>query len=252
MTTILEAIDISHQFIASDGSITPSLEGVTLHLTKGSFTCLIGASGSGKSTLLRILAGLIKPTSGHVLYEGKALTRPQKKISVIFQTDNLMPWRTVAENIALPLQLAGMNLRQRQDRVQHLIELTGLTGFEKQYPAELSGGMAQRVAIARGLITEPEVLLLDEPFGALDSLTREEMWDELLRLWSTTQATVLMVTHSIEEATFLADQVFVFSPRPATITATFDIPFERPHALPLLTDMAFHQTTASIRAVIRR
>jgi NitT/TauT family transport system ATP-binding protein len=249
---IIEARHISHYFSASDGGMTFALEDVSFSLETGTFTCLIGASGSGKSTLLRILAGLVSPMAGEVIFDGSPLTRPQRRISIIFQKDNLMPWRTVVDNIALPLQLAGVSVAKKKDSVQQLIEVVGLQGFENQYPAELSGGMIQRVAIARGLITQPDVLLLDEPFGALDAMTREEMWHELLRVWATTHATVFMVTHSIEEAVFLADRVMVLSSRPGQLIGEFEIPFPRPRALNLLTDTRFHYFTGQIRTTIRK
>lgn len=249
---LLEAQQISHHFSASDGQHVPALSEVSLALSSGAFTCLIGPSGCGKSTLLRILAGLIKPASGQVLLEGKPLARPQRRISIFFQKDNLMPWRTVYENIVLPLQLAGTPSQKQKARVREMLEITGLRGSEKQYPAELSGGMAQRVAIARGLITAPAILLMDEPFGALDALTREEMWEELLRIWSAAQTTVLMVTHSIDEALFLADRVLVMSPRPGTLLRAFDIPFARPRHSALLAEATFHHLAAELRAAIRR
>lgn len=249
-TAILHANHIHHTFTAANGQPIPALEDVSLALLPGTFTALIGPSGCGKSTLLRILAGLVKPISGQVQFGGLPLNRPQRQISMIFQKDNLMPWRTVYENIELPLQLAGIAKNEREQRVAHLLYVTGLLGFENQYPAELSGGMAQRVAIARGLINEPDVLLMDEPFGALDALTREQMGQELLRIWATTQATVLMVTHSISEAVFLADRVLVMSPRPGHLIREVQIPFARPRSLELLTDTTFTLLEAQIRAAI--
>jgi NitT/TauT family transport system ATP-binding protein len=210
----------------------------------------VGKSGSGKTTLLRILSGLVKPTSGQVLLDEYKLTRPQRRVSIVFQRDNLMPWRTVYKNIVLPLQLAGVGRRKQRERAMQLLEITGLTGFEKTYPAELSGGMAQRVAIARGLITEPDVLLLDEPFGALDAMTREQMWQELLRILEKTRATVFMVTHDIREAIFLADRVIVLSSRPGQIIADIKVPFERPRDFDLLTNMEFNQLEATVRAAL--
>lgn len=249
-TAILHADHIYHTFTVANGQPIAALEDVSLALAPGTFTALIGPSGCGKSTLLRVLAGLVKPTSGQVQFGGLALDRPQRQISLIFQKDNLMPWRTVYENIELPLQLAGIPKPEREQRVAHLLYITGLLGFENHYPAELSGGMAQRVAIARGLINEPDVLLMDEPFGALDALTREQMGQELLRIWATTQATVLMVTHSISEAVFLADRVLVMSPRPGHIIREVHIPFARPRGIELLTDTTFTQLAAQIRAAI--
>jgi len=248
---ILEAQHLGKVFRASDGGLTSAVEGVSIALEPGTLTCLIGPSGCGKSTVLRMLAGLVKPSEGEIWLDGQPLHRPRRRISIVFQEDNLMPWRSVGDNIALPLQLAGVPHKTQRERVEDMLAVTGLEDFRNQYPAELSGGMAQRVAIARGLVTEPGVLLLDEPFGALDALTREDMWQELLRIWSTTQATVLMVTHSIEEATFLADRVLVMSPRPGQITTQFQIPFPRPRQIDLLADPAFTQLAAKIRAAIQ-
>ncbi|MBI5931427.1 MAG: ABC transporter ATP-binding protein [Chloroflexi bacterium] len=250
MTAILQADHVHHTFTAANGQTIIALEDVSLALSPGTFTALIGPSGCGKSTLLRILAGLVKPTSGQVQFGGLPLHRPQRQISMIFQKDNLMPWRTVYENIELPLQLAGVSKNEREQRVARLLYVTGLLGFENQFPAELSGGMAQRVAIARGLVNEPDVLLMDEPFGALDALTREQMGQELLRIWSTTQATVVMVTHSISEAVFLADRVLVMSPRPGHFIREVTVPFTRPRSIELLTDSTFTLLEAQIRAAI--
>jgi len=247
---ILVADSINHAYSTSDGQTVETLRDISIDFMPSTFTCLVGKSGSGKTTLLRILSGLVKPTSGQVLLDEYKLTRPQRRVSIVFQRDNLMPWRTVYKNIVLPLQLAGVGRRKQRERATQLLEITGLTGFEKTYPAELSGGMAQRVAIARGLITEPDVLLLDEPFGALDAMTREQMWQELLRILEKTRATVFMVTHDIREAIFLADRVIVLSSRPGQIIADIKVPFERPRDFDLLTNMEFNQLEATVRAAL--
>lgn len=247
---ILVADSINHAYSTSDGQTVETLRDISIDFMPSTFTCLVGKSGSGKTTLLRILSGLVKPTSGQVLLDEYKLTRPQRRVSIVFQRDNLMPWRTVYKNIVLPLQLAGVGRRKQRERAMQLLEITGLTGFEKTYPAELSGGMAQRVAIARGLITEPDVLLLDEPFGALDAMTREQMWQELLRILEKTRATVFMVTHDIREAIFLADRVIVLSSRPGQIIADIKVPFERPRDFDLLTNMEFNQLEATVRAAL--
>ncbi len=211
---------------------------------------LVGPSGCGKSTLLRILGGLLAPTVGEVQFNGQMLARPQRRISMVFQRDNLMPWRTVRRNITLPLQLAGVSRHDQHQRLQNMLAITGLLEFADMFPAELSGGMAQRVTIARGLITEPDVLLLDEPFGALDAMTREQMWRELLKVWAETHAAVMMVTHSTREAVFLADRVLVMSPRPGRLLAEVPVPFARPRTLDLLTDQAFIAVEARIRGLL--
>ena len=204
---ILAAEQISHVYTGPSGDV-PALDHVSLGLSRESFVCLVGPSGCGKSTLLRILAGLLRPTAGRALLEGQPITRAQRRIGIIFQKSNLMPWRTVYSNLSLPLELAGVPVEEQARRTLAMLELTGLQNFAEAYPAELSGGMAQRVAIGRALIHDPEVLLLDEPFGALDALTREQMSEELLHIWARARKTVLMVTNSIPEAVLLADRVW--------------------------------------------
>jgi NitT/TauT family transport system ATP-binding protein len=187
------------------------------------FVCILGPSGSGKSTLLRILAGVLAPTRGSVVFTGGT-----PRIGFVFQQSNLMPWRTVLDNITLPLELEGMRRAQAYQRAQELIDLVGLQGFEKSWPRDLSGGMAQRVAIARALVHDPDILLLDEPFGSLDALTRERMGGELLRIWQARQKTVLMVTHSISEALFLSDRIYVLTQRPGSIKLQLEVELPRP------------------------
>jgi NitT/TauT family transport system ATP-binding protein len=184
---------------------------------------VLGPSGSGKSTLLRILAGLLEPSCGSFSFVGG---RP--KIGMVFQQSNLMPWRTTLENITLPLELEGIPPGERRARAQELIDLVGLQSFESSWPRDLSGGMAQRVAIARALVHDPDILLLDEPFGSLDALTRERMWTELARIWQMRRKTVLMVTHSIGEALFMADRVLVLTQRPGRIKLDLKVDLPRP------------------------
>ena len=212
-----------------------ALCGVNLALYPREFVSLLGPSGSGKSTLLRILAGLVQPSSGEVRFnqvgsqcgsEGTPGERPLT--SLVFQDANLMPWRSVRENIALPLLLSGVPRPEALAKASEWIELVGLSGFANSWPRDLSGGMAQRVAIARALIQDPGLLLLDEPFGALDALTREKMAAELLRLWQDRRTTVLMVTHSISEALLLSDRVLVFSSRPGSVVLDLNVTLPRP------------------------
>ncbi|GAB4540436.1 MAG: ABC transporter ATP-binding protein [Anaerolineales bacterium] len=188
------------------------------------FICFLGPSGAGKTTLLRALAHLIRPDSGKIHYVHHA--RP--KIGMVFQQPNLMPWRTARENIALPLELSAMSAEKIRRKTEDMQNLVGLRGFEDSYPRELSGGMAQRVALARALIHGPDILLLDEPFAALDAITRERMWGELSRIWQETQKTIIMVTHSINEALFLADRVLVLTQRPAQIKLDLTVELPRP------------------------
>jgi len=209
-----------------------ALRQVTFEVCPQEFLCVLGPSGSGKSTLLRILAGLLEPTAGEVGFAGGQ----QPRIGMVFQQANLMPWRSVIANLTLPLELEGVDNGRAQAQAQEMIELVGLEGFEGYWPRDLSGGMAQRVAIGRALIHDPDLLLLDEPFGSLDALTRERMWSELSRIWQARQPamdggpgkTVLMVTHSISEALFLADRVLVLSQRPGTVKLDMEVDLPRP------------------------
>lgn len=211
------------------------------------FVCILGPSGSGKSTLLRVLAGLLPPTRGEVYYNGQG--SPQE-IGFVFQKANLMPWRTVVENITLPLELQHLPRTESQDQAQELVNLVGLEGFEESLPRDLSGGMEQRVAIARALIHDPRILLLDEPFGSLDALTRERMGSELLRIWQARRKTVLMVTHAIPEAVFLADRVLVLSPRPGKISLDLEIALPRPREEGMRYTPAFGEIARQLKSAI--
>jgi len=201
-----------------------ALENISFNVHPREFVCVLGPSGSGKTTLLRILAGLIAPTSGSFMFGHGG----QPSIGMVFQQANLMPWRTVVENIKLPLEVKKMDETSARAKTQEMIELVGLTGFEDSLPRDLSGGMAQRVAIARSLIHDPDLLLLDEPFASLDALTRERMWTELSRIWQMRQKTVIMVTHSINESLFLADRVLVLTQRPGKVKLDLKVDLPRP------------------------
>ena len=192
---------------------------------------LVGRSGCGKSTLLRILAGLIAPSSGSVTIAGRRVSGPRRDVSLVFQRSALMPWRNVIENVLLPVEILGLSKREYRPVAADLLALVGLQGFERRRPYELSGGMHQRVALCRALIQDPKVLLMDEPFAALDALTREELSLELQRIWSERQKTIVFVTHSIQEAVLLADRVVAMSPRPGRIVRTIDVDLPRPRSL---------------------
>ena len=220
---ILTVQNLSVIFPDNNGGLHALAE-VSFEVCPQEFICVLGPSGSGKTTLLRVLAGLLTQSTGRLDFENGQ----QPRIGMVFQQSNLMPWRTAIENITLPLELQGMDLKEAQARAQELIDLVGLQGFEQSWPRDLSGGMAQRVAIARALIHDPDLLLLDEPFGSLDALTRERMWMELSRIWQARQKTVVMVTHSIGESLFLADRVLVLSQRPGRIRLDLTVDLPRP------------------------
>ena len=240
----LEIRALSARFVSHLGELE-ALENVSLSVHQGEFICLVGPSGCGKSTLLRLVAGLIPPSAGAITLRGNAHQAPGREIGLVFQQPTLLPWRSVEGNIALPLELAGVAPDVRMAQVASLLALVGLSDFANEYPANLSGGMAQRAAIARALAQNPAVLLLDEPFGALDALTREYMAGELLRIWEQTRKTVLMVTHNVEEAALLADRVIVMSPRPGRVIADVTVPLPRPRSAGLL-------GTAPLQAVAQR
>jgi NitT/TauT family transport system ATP-binding protein len=250
----LAAVNLNYVF--EDGPLHV-LANISLTIEAGAFAVLVGPSGVGKSTLLRLLAGLLRPSTGQIMLDGQPASQSRDPLGLVFQRDNLMPWRTVTENVRLPLELLGKNGRATRQRVQEMIELVGLAGFEQSYPAQLSGGMAQRVALARALVHQPALLLLDEPFGALDALTRERMGQELLRIWQAMPVTVFMVTHSIYEAVLLADTVLVMggdpgNGRPATITHHIPIQLPRPRQFEMQGTAEFQEYAAKIRAAIQQ
>ena len=234
------------------GRTVQALTSIDLRIVRGSFVALIGPSGCGKSTLLRIIAGLEKPDAGVVLIRGQ---EPEKfraggELGIVFQDPALLPWRSVRRNIALPLQVLGQSVRANEARIAELIELVGLSGYAKALPGQLSGGMRQRVAIARALVTDPSFLLMDEPFGALDQILRRTMNLELQRIWMARQTTALMVTHSIDEAAFLADQVVVMHSAPGRIADIVDVPFSRPRAHDLFANAQFHAVCDRLAAAL--
>jgi NitT/TauT family transport system ATP-binding protein len=220
---ILSVKNLSVVFPDNNGGLC-ALDDISFEVRPRDFICFLGPSGSGKTTLLRILAGLLKPSSGHVGFANNH----QPGIGMVFQQAHLMPWRTVLDNIKLPLELESVDETSARIKAQEMIELVGLNGFENLLPRELSGGMAQRVGIARALVHDPDLLLLDEPFASLDAMTRERMWVELSRIWQAKQKTVIMVTHSINESLFLADRVFVLTQRPGRIKMEMPVDLPRP------------------------
>jgi NitT/TauT family transport system ATP-binding protein len=246
---ILSVEGLSMTFPSADGGLD-TLDDISFQVYPRDFVCILGPSGSGKTTLLRLLAGLLQPTSGRVLLGGQVVERPPQGVGFVFQNANLMPWRTVLENITLPLEIGGTPAHTYPLQAREMVELVGLEGFEHSLPRDLSGGMAQRVAIARALVHDPQVLLLDEPFGSLDALTRERMRTELLRIWNVRQKTVVMVTHSINEALFLADRVLVFSQRPARLCLDMGVDFPRPREQEIVHTPHFGDLARQVREAI--
>ncbi|MEV6985638.1 ABC transporter ATP-binding protein [Sphaerisporangium sp. NPDC051017] len=248
--TAIDITDLTVQF-QSKRSQTLAVDNVTLRVDAGEFVTIVGPSGCGKSTLLKIIAGLVKPTSGTVALLGRPVTQPQKNIGFVFQRAALLEWRGVRKNILLQAEMRGLGRASAARRADELIELTGLTGFENALPHELSGGMQQRVALCRALLHQPPVLLMDEPFGALDALTREQLNTELNRIWQETGTTIVLVTHSIAEAVFLGTRVEVMSPRPGRIVRTLavDLPPGRDYAQ-VMSDERFDRLATQIRELL--
>lgn len=219
--------NLSKRYETSDADVL-ALDEVSLEIRDNEFATILGPSGCGKTTLLKILAGLIRPTGGQVEIDGKLIDGPGEDRAMVFQSFALMPWATVLDNVAFGLKMRGMPTEERRDRARRMLETVGLQSFEKSLPRQLSGGMQQRVGLARALVTEPEVLLMDEPFSALDEQTRRYMQDELLRMWETNKTTVVFVTHSMEEAVKLGDRVIMLSPRPGRLHSIYDVTVPRP------------------------
>ncbi|MGS2617752.1 ABC transporter ATP-binding protein [Micromonospora sp. LZ34] len=244
----IEALTVRFQ---SKRAQTTAIDNVTMRVKPGEFVTIVGPSGCGKSTLLKVVAGLVKPTAGSVSLMGQPVTKPQKEIGFVFQRAALLEWRGARKNILLQAEMRGMDAATSARRADELMELTGLTGFEDALPHELSGGMQQRVALCRALLHRPRVLLMDEPFGALDALTREQLNTELNRIWRETATTILLVTHSIAEAVFLGTRVEVMSPRPGRIVRTLEVelPAERNYAQ-VMVDERFDRLSTEIRNLL--
>jgi NitT/TauT family transport system ATP-binding protein len=219
---------VSHAYPEPGGAMHPVLDDVSLDIASGEFICVIGASGSGKTTLLRIIANLVKPTTGIIRIDDERITKPGGRISFVFQQDALWPWRSVLANAAYGLEIRGIAKAQAEERARQYLQLVGLAKYERYYPHQLSGGMRQRVNLARALTVDPDVLLMDEPFAALDAQTRELMQLEVARIWQATGKTIVFVTHQIDEAVFLADRVVTMSSRPGSVRAITPIAIARP------------------------
>ena len=243
---MLRDIGMTYQ---NDGKDVTALTGVSMDIKKGEFVSLVGPSGCGKTTLLRIIADLIAPTSGEIKIAGETPreARLKQRYGMVFQSAVLYEWRTVKKNIMLPLEIMHIPQKEREDRAMKMLELVGLTEFADHYPSQLSGGMQQRVGIARALAIQPEILLMDEPFSALDEFTREKLHEDLLRIWRRTNKTIVFVTHNISESVFLSDKVCVLSPHPGRLSALVDIDLPRPRTMELKNTPHFTELVAKVR-----
>jgi NitT/TauT family transport system ATP-binding protein len=241
------------QIYKTTGQDVLAVSDVSFEVKPGRFVVLVGPSGCGKSSLLMMMAGLRHPTSGTILVSGAPIDNPDpNRVGVVFQEPSLFPWLTAEENVEFPLTLRGVAKKDRRAKAQEALQLVGLDGFDKRHPHELSGGMKQRVSIARGLVQDPPVLLMDEPFAALDEQTRMTMGDELLRIWSATGKTVIFVTHSLTEAVYLADEVIVMSPRPGRIVDRLEVALPRPRTFEMLSGDTFGSLRDRIWRHIRK
>ena len=227
-----------------------ALEGVSFEIQTANFVSIVGPSGCGKSTLLKIISGLLPASSGKITVNGQPVTGPLENVGMVFQAPVLLKWRSVLGNILLPVEFAKLDLPSHLEKARALINLVGLAGFEEMYPHELSGGMQQRASLCRALVTDPQLMLMDEPFGALDAMTRDELDMELLRIWEERKKTVLFVTHSIQEAVFLSDQVFVMSSRPGRLLEKIPIDLPRPRTLEMMSTVEFGEYTLRIRGLL--
>jgi NitT/TauT family transport system ATP-binding protein len=237
-------------FEARSGEVTTAVADVSLDIAKNEFVCLVGPSGCGKSTLLRLAAGLLLPDRGGVSIGGERVREPRSDTGIVFQSPTLLPWATILDNVLFPAKMMGLAGPEIRERARSLLKLVGLEGLERRFPRELSGGMQQRAGICRALIHNPDVLLMDEPFGALDALTREELTIELLRIWTTQPKTILFVTHSIPEAVMLSDRVAVMSARPGRVAEVLRVDLPRPRSFEMESADEFHRCTQRIRQLI--
>ncbi|MCC7016871.1 MAG: ABC transporter ATP-binding protein [Rhodospirillales bacterium] len=241
---------VTKRFVTRAGADVLALSEVTLSIPRDQFVTVVGPSGCGKTTLMKLIGGITPPSQGEIRLGGQVLSRPSQKIGMVFQQPVLLPWRSVLDNILFPIEMLGWPVADYRDEARRLIDLVGLGGFEDALPNELSGGMQQRVCICRALVYDPEMLLMDEPFGALDAMTREDLSFELLRIWNERRKTVVFVTHSINEAVLLADRVIVMTPRPGRIVMDVPIALPRPRTLSTEFSTEFTQYVKTIRTAI--
>ena len=243
---VIEISGVSKTYKTRDGDV-PSLRPIDFNVRDGEFVVVVGPSGCGKTTLLKMLAGLLPPSTGEIRIDGKAITKPHSGVGIVFQTAMLLPWRSVFDNVMMPVEVKNLPREVYKKRAQALLDMVGLQGFENKFPWQLSGGMQQRASICRALVHDPKIVLMDEPFGALDAMTRERMNVELQRIQRETSKTVLLITHSIPEAVFLANRILVMTERPGAIAAVYDVPLERPRTLDVLADPVFIELSQTIR-----
>jgi NitT/TauT family transport system ATP-binding protein len=244
---LVRIVGLQKIYKTRDGNDIHALKDIDLDIRAAEFISIVGPSGCGKTTLLKILAGILNRTAGEVVMAGRSMHGPSRELGVVFQAPVLLPWRTVLQNVMVPIQVQRRDRAVFEARARALIAMVGLRGFEHKYPSELSGGMQQRVGICRALVHDPSFLLMDEPFGALDAMTRETMNEELQRLWRENRKTILLVTHSIPEAVYLADRVVVMTPRPGRIVDVIDIDLPRPRTLAMQNTPEFGRFVVAIR-----
>ena len=247
---LLIVVEDVRRIFHSGAKTVHALDGVSFGVRESSFVSIVGPSGCGKSTLLKIISGLLPANSGKVMVNGNPVEEPLENVGMVFQSPVLLKWKSVVGNIMLPVEFAKLNRTDYLEKARSLVRLVGLQGFEEMPPYELSGGMQQRVSLCRALVTDPQVLLMDEPFGALDAMTRDELDLELLRIWDEKKMTVLFVTHNIQEAVFLSDSVVVMSPRPGRVIEKLSVELPRPRTLEMMSSSEFGRYTLEIRGML--
>src|SRR5882762_11920117 len=247
--SVIEIAGVSKTYRTQDGDV-PSLRPLDFSVDAGEFLVVVGPSGCGKSTLLKMLAGLLPPSAGEIRVQGSVVTRPHSDVGIVFQSPLLLPWRSVFKNVMMPVEVKGLPRKAYEERAHALLKMVGLAGFEDKYPYQLSGGMQQRASICRALVHDPKIVLMDEPFGALDAMTREAMHLELQDIWLDSGKTVLFVTHSIAEAVFLSDRVIVLSARPGRIREVVNIDLARPREIGIEEEPQFGRLVNHIRGLL--
>jgi len=244
---LIRVDQVAKTYVTADGPVE-SLKALSFEIREGEFMSVVGPSGCGKSTLLKLIAGLLPPSGGEIVLNGRRVDGPPDNVGIVFQSPVLLAWRTVLDNVMLQIELRRLDRHAYAGKAKALLDMVGLSDFHRKFPWQLSGGMQQRASIARALVHDPEVLLMDEPFGALDAMTREKMNLELQRIWSETRKTVLFITHSIPESIFLSDRILVMTERPGRIAAMYDVPLPRPRTLSMMGTAEFANLAQKVRA----